>query len=472
MKLITLAFAFLESARRFSRGLESSLLDGFWGSGDSAFPFQARRSPSPRVQTARSPPIFTPQVVYNGVSMQAEVVSIGSELLLGQIVDTNSAVIARHLAAIGLDLYYKTTVGDNLNRLTAVLSQALERSQVVITTGGIGPTADDVTREAVALATNRELVFSEHLMGQIEAFFRARGFTLPPSNRRQAFIPREAIPIENPLGTAPAFIVPVGERCVITLPGVPREMEHLMLTRVLPYLRERYSLKGEIRLRVLKVVGLGESRIGELLADFMEKGRNPTVGTLAHLGQVDVRIAAKGPDAETAQRLIAPVEAAVRARLGDLIFGADADTLESAVSAHVQRLGVRVAVAELGSAGLVAERLSAGLGAGFAGAVILGDAAAAPRLGADFPANFAPEAKARILAEKIRAWQGVQAGAATVLVEDPGARPPVTVVGLAAAVDGSFESGEHRFGGDLPSTKIRTATLALDLLRRTLARRS
>jgi len=400
--------------------------------------------------------------------MQAEIVSVGSELLLGQIVDTNSAVIGRHLAAIGLDLYYKTTVGDNLSRLTAVLRQALDRSEVVITTGGIGPTADDVTREAAAAATGRELEFSDHLMAQIEAFFRARGFKLSPSNRRQAFIPRGAIPIENPVGTAPAFVVEVGERCVITLPGVPREMEHLLVTRVLPYLRERYGLKGEIRLRVLKVVGLGESRIGELLADFMEKGRNPTIGTLAHLGQVDVRIAAKGSDTEGAQRLIEPVEAQIRERLGELIFGADSETLESVISAHVRRVGVRVAVAESGSGGVVAERLAAGIGEGFAGGVVLGGADGADRLGADYPKDAGPEARARVLAGRVREWHGVRIGAATVFQDDPGSEPPVTVVGLAVAFDGRFESREYRFGGDLPSMKIRTATLALDLLRRCL----
>ena len=400
--------------------------------------------------------------------MQAEIVSVGSELLLGQIVDTNSAVIGRHLAGVGLDLFYKTTVGDNLNRLVAVLRQALARSEVVITTGGIGPTADDVTREAVAAATGRELEFSEHLMAQIEAFFRARGFKLSPSNRRQAFIPRGAIAVENPVGTAPAFIVEVGERCVITLPGVPREMEHLLVTRVLPYLRDRYGLKGEIRLRVLKVVGLGESRVGELLADFMEKGQNPTVGTLAHLGQVDVRIAAKGSDAEAAQRLIEPVETQIRERLGDLIFGADHETLESVISAHIQRLGGRVAVAEWGSGGVVAERLSAGIGQGFAGGIILGGPDSAARLGADLQGEAGPEARARILAERVGQWQGVRVGAATVFEDDPGSEPPVTVVGLAVALDGRVDSREYRFGGDLPSMKIRSATLSLDLLRRAL----
>src|SRR5919198_1006712 len=154
--------------------------------------------------------------------MQAEVVAVGSELLLGQIVDTNSAVIARHLASVGLNLFYKTTVGDNLARVTATLRQALDRSDIVITTGGIGPPADDITREAGAAGTGGDLVFSEALMHQIEAYFASRGFTLSPSNRRQAYIPAGAIPVENPVGTAPAFIVEHGERTVITLPGVPR----------------------------------------------------------------------------------------------------------------------------------------------------------------------------------------------------------------------------------------------------------
>lgn len=400
--------------------------------------------------------------------MQAEIVSVGSELLLGQIVDTNSTVIARHLATIGLDLYYKTTVGDNLGRLTAVLRQALDRSQVVITTGGIGPTADDVTREAVAAATGRALEFSDHLMAQVEAFFAARGFKLSPSNRRQAFIPQGAIPVENPVGTAPAFIVEVAERCVISLPGVPREMEYLLVHRVLSYLRERYGLREQIRLRVLKVVGLGESRIGELIAHFMEKGRNPTVGTLAHLGQVDVRIAAKGADAAEAEALIAPVEAEIRSQLGDLIFGAEGETLEGLVAAQLARLNGRIAVAELGSAGAVAERLAGGSALVFGGGVILPDATDAIRLGMSLPADESVETKARLLARAVRKWSAVMVGAAAVFEAVPGAQPPVTVVGLAVSLDDREESREYRFGGDLPSMRIRAATLTLDLVRRSL----
>ncbi len=402
--------------------------------------------------------------------MQAEIVSVGSEILLGQIVDTNSAVIARHLAAIGLDLYYKTTVGDNLGRLTAVLRHALERSQVVITTGGIGPTADDVTREAVAAATGCDLEFSDRLMAQIEAFFAARGLPLSPSNRRQAFIPRGALPLDNPVGTAPAFIVEVGERCVISLPGVPREMEYLLGERVLPYLRERYRLRGEIRLRVLKVGGLGESRIGELLAHFMEKGQNPTVGTLAHLGQVDVRIAAKGADIAEAEALISPVEAEIRRTLGDFIFGADEDTLEGLVAEQLARLNGRVAVAELGSAGAVAGRFADSGASVFAGGVILSDAAEATRLGASLPTGESVETRARLLARAVRKWGAARVGAATVFEALQRTELPVTVVGLAVSLDDREESRGYRLGGDFPSIRIRAATLTLDLLRRSLSK--
>ncbi|HEY3068587.1 MAG TPA: CinA family nicotinamide mononucleotide deamidase-related protein [Methylomirabilota bacterium] len=401
--------------------------------------------------------------------MQAEVVAVGSELLLGQIVDTNSAVIARHLASIGLNLFYKTTVGDNLARVTAVLRQALDRSDIVITTGGIGPTADDITREAVAAATGRELVFSDVLMGQIEAYFASRGFTLSPSNRRQAYIPSGAIPVENPVGTAPAFFVEHGERTVITLPGVPREMEYLLVSRAVPYLRERYGIKGEIRLRVLKVVGLGESRVGELLSDFMESTGNPTVGTVAHLGQVDVRIGAKGLDAADAEGLIEPAEAEIRSRLGDAVFGADEQTLEGEVASRLRRAGTRLALVEGGTAGVASERL-AGAGADvFAGSVVLTDTAGAGRLGVSVATAAEPEARAGELAAAVARWAGVAVGAASWFEDVRDATPPITRVGLGVVTPAGTATREYRLGGDRPSMRIRAATLLLDHVRRALS---
>ena len=400
--------------------------------------------------------------------MEAEVIAVGSELLLGQIIDTNSAVIARHFAGIGLNLFYKTTVGDNLGRVAAVIRQALGRSDVVVTTGGIGPTADDITREAVAEATGRQLVFSEHLMRQIETFFAVRGFRLSESNRRQAYIPEGAIPVENPVGTAPAFIVEHHGKTVITLPGVPREMEHLLTTRAIPYLRDRYGIKGEIKLRVLKVVGLGESRIGERLVDFMEKGRNPTIGTLAHLGQVDVRIAAKGTDSDDAERLIAPVEAEIRQRLGETIFGADGDTLESVIAARLALANAQVAVADLGGAGTGAARLAAGLPERFAGATIVGDPGSLPAHGLDVPPAGEPLARAKHLAASVARRAAVDVGAAIWFQDVAGSTPAVTRVGVAVAARGTLTGQEYTFGGDRPSMRIRGATLLLDEIRRAL----
>ena len=188
--------------------------------------------------------------------MNAEIVSIGSELLLGQIVDTNAAWMAQQLAELGVDLFYKTTVGDNPARMGETLSQALDRSDLVITTGGIGPTEDDLTREIVAQVTGRELVLDQRLLQQIRERFQSRGLILTQNNEKQAFIPAGAIPVENPNGTAPAFIVEDHRAAVISLPGVPFEMKWLFEHEVVPYLRKRFGLSEVIIYRVLKVADL------------------------------------------------------------------------------------------------------------------------------------------------------------------------------------------------------------------------
>jgi len=395
--------------------------------------------------------------------MRAEIVSVGSELLLGQIVDTNAAFIARQLAALGLDLFRKTTVGDNLDRVGAALEGALGRAHVVITTGGLGPTEDDVTREAVAQAMGRELVFQPELLEDIERFFRARGLPLSPSNRKQAFIPRGAIPLPNPVGTAPCFIVEDGDRTLIVLPGVPREMEHLLLTRALPHLRARYGLQAAIVSRLVRVAGLGESRVGELLADLMAKGTNPTVGTMAHPGQVDVRIAAKGPDEAAARALIAPVEAEVRSRLGDAVFGTDRETLEGVVAARLADHDRTLGLLEVGTGGIVAERLTSVPGMAVRlESLVAGLAAAQRRLGVSSDSAAA-------LAGAVRAWAGTDVGAAVVMgpPEDDGPNPVhPTRIGVATA-DASAEV-QHRPGGDLRQVRLRALVLALDGLRRAL----
>jgi len=288
----------------------------------------------------------------------AEIVTIGTELLLGEIVDANAAHIARELALIGVDHLITTTVGDNEARITQILQQALSRSDVVITTGGLGPTVDDVTREAAARATGRELVLSQELMQQIERFFFSRGYTMTDNNARQALLPEGAITIENPVGTAPSFIVEVGAKALICLPGVPREMEYLLRARVLPYLSERMGAGAVILGRWVHTVVIGESTVGQAIDDLMHS-ENPTVGTRAHPGQTDVCITAKADSAERARRLLDEMEQQVRQRLGDVVYGTDGETLAQVVVDQLLARRQRLALGETSTGGRVARDLLA-----------------------------------------------------------------------------------------------------------------
>ena len=296
--------------------------------------------------------------------MHAELVMIGTELLLGEIVDTNATKLARMLREIGLDLYYKTTVGDNEARITAVLNLALDRSQVVITSGGLGPTVDDTTRQAVADATGRKLVYSQELEQQIAARFRSFGRAMADNNKRQAYIPEGALPLPNPVGTAPCFLSEdvSGRGFIVSLPGVPRELEYMMTNTVIPLLVERVGGTKTIKARVLRTCAVGESDIDRAIGDLMTLA-NPTVGLAAHSGQTDVRITAKADTEFEARALIAPVEADLRRRLGVAIYGVDQETLPEVVGRLLADRGLRLAVIDTLTEGqVVRELVEAGFG--------------------------------------------------------------------------------------------------------------
>jgi nicotinamide-nucleotide amidase len=292
----------------------------------------------------------------------AEIVAIGSELLLGQIVDTNSAWMAQRLTALGVNLYFKSVVGDNPGRMKEVIARALERADVVITSGGLGPTQDDLTREIVAEVTGRKLVFDEHLLEQVESHFRRRGRTMTPNNRRQAYLPEGAIPVKNPNGTAPCFVVEDDHAVIFSLPGVPVELKWLFENEVEPYLRKKFNLAEVIHYRVLKIVGVGESAVDDKIGHLIANSSNPTVGVLALPGQVDVRIAAKAANKKEALELIAPLEAEVRQRLGAAVFATDEETMEGVVGRLLQENNKTIAAYEDLTCGQLAERLQAGGG--------------------------------------------------------------------------------------------------------------
>ncbi len=289
--------------------------------------------------------------------MRAEIITSGTELLLGDLVDTNAAYLSRQLRALGIDVHYRTTVGDNEQRTAEAISLAMRRADLVITTGGLGPTVDDVTRQAVARATGRPLVLHPELLAAIEARFRSFGYRMTANNVQQAYIPQGAVVIENPVGTAPCFAVETPTGAVISLPGVPRELEYLMENAVIPYLRRRFGLHEVIKTRVLKTCAIGESAIDQQIADLMQS-RNPTVGLNAHPGQTDVRITAKAASEEEADRLLADMEAKIRERLGDSIYGTEAQTLEEVLLQGLQARGETVAVLETPTGGQLTQRLA------------------------------------------------------------------------------------------------------------------
>jgi nicotinamide-nucleotide amidase len=286
--------------------------------------------------------------------MKAETISIGTELLLGQITDTNAVWIAERLSEVGIDLYFRTTVGDNVGRIVDSITHALTRADVIITTGGLGPTVDDMTREAVAKATNRDLVLDENLLAQIRDRFGKWGRTMSDNNVRQACVPRDATPIENPVGTAPVFIVETDGKYVISLPGVPREMKYLMETRILPWLREKTGGEWIILSKTLRTCALGESLVDHKIAD-LETSTNPTVGLLAHPGQTDVRVTAKAKTRAEAESLIQEMETKVRERLGDWIYGEGDEKVEEVVARLLAARNWRIAIAETNTAGKIAE---------------------------------------------------------------------------------------------------------------------
>lgn len=289
-------------------------------------------------------------------NVTAEIIAIGTELLLGEITDTNSVFIARALRDIGINIYFMTTVGDNEGRIANALRIALSRADVIITCGGLGPTVDDMTRQAVAAATGRTLRFHQDLLDTIAERFASFRVKMTENNRRQAYLPENAQVIENPVGTAPSFVVAHEGKLIISLPGVPREMKFLMTERVLPLLREHYHL-GIIKARVLRTAGIGESMLDELIGQDLLEQANPTVGLAAHQGQVDVRITAKAESSEQADALIAQTETAVRARVGDYVFGCDAETLEDVLIALLNNTQQQIAISETGLHGAVAARM-------------------------------------------------------------------------------------------------------------------
>lgn len=294
--------------------------------------------------------------------MRCEIIAIGTELLLGQIHDTNSAWIGEQLALAGIDSLYQTKVGDNFERIVGAIELALERSDAVITCGGLGPTQDDITRDAIASLMGVEMVRREDLSTRIRHMFESRGRVMPENNLRQADVPIGASVIEEMPGTAPGLVCPVGEKVIYAVPGVPSEMRAMINGTILPDLQQRAGVAGVIKSRVLKTWGHSESGLAELLSGrikALDESGNPTLAFQASgIEGLKVRITAKADSAEDAMRIIDEEENRIRGILGRYIFGVDQQTMESVIIDLLRDQGKTVAIAEVASGGLVSARLT------------------------------------------------------------------------------------------------------------------
>ena len=294
--------------------------------------------------------------------MRCEVVAIGTELLLGQIVDTNSSWIGEQLALAGIDSHFQVKVGDNFARMEATLRQALERSDAVICCGGLGPTQDDITREVIARIMGVEMRRDEAIVEKIRVMFESRGRVMADNNRRQADVPLGATVIPQMPGTAPGLICPVGDKVIYALPGVPYELHEMMRETVLPDLRRRSGQTAVIRSRVLRTWGQSESGLAELLAARvaeLDGLGNPTLAFQASgIEGIKVRITVKAEDEAAAEDVLAAEEAGIRELLGEIVFGVDGQTMEHVVIDLLRARGQSFAIAESLTGGLMALRLT------------------------------------------------------------------------------------------------------------------
>jgi len=408
--------------------------------------------------------------------MNAEIIAIGSELLLGQIIDSNSAWIAQRLAENGINLFYKTVVGDNPERKKEIITKSIERSEIVITTGGIGPTQDDLTREMVASCTERNVVLHKESLEDLEKRFRKRGFILTKNNEKQATIPENAIVIKNPNGTAPAFIVEYHNTSIISVPGVPFEMKWLIENEIIPYLRNKYELKETIHYRVLKVSDLGESNVDHLIGEIMKNSSNPTVGVLAHPGQVDVRITAKAKDQNSAMTLIKPIEKEIRQLLGDNIFGVDEDTLENIVGNLLEKFNLTISTCEDISGGTISNTFQATNKDLFNQGLVLNDKNSHEIINKFLKietSNTSPQELTITMAKLAKTLSGSDLGLALHGVEEAGTKTQNLGKGetYIAIVGNKFEEIKHiRSAGRGIPDKKRASMYALSMVRQIIAK--
>jgi nicotinamide-nucleotide amidase len=414
--------------------------------------------------------------------MIAEVVSVGTELLLGQTIDTNATFLAQSLSALGVDVYFRTTVGDNPARMRSTIDMALSRADVVITIGGLGPTMDDLTKEISCAAIGVEMVVDTAIEQRLKEFAARRGVELPPSFLKQAMVPKtDGYPLPNPNGTAPGNLVERNGKTIICLPGPPNEFIPMVEQSVVPYIAAKAGdKKSVIKSRTLRVIGVGESLAEEMVKDLMGSS-NPTLAPYAKLGECHLRITARAENDQNAEAMIEPIDIEIRKRLGSAVYGIDNQTLETVIVALLTARKQFVSIAESCTGGLVSERITsvAGSSAVFrTGIVSYANSAksailhVSERTLADFGA-VSPEV-ALEMANGVRLLDHADFSVAITGVAGPGggtAEKPVGLVYIAVTGPDRTRVEKYNFLGRRSDIQRRSAHTALALVRETIMAR-
>lgn len=412
--------------------------------------------------------------------MRTEILCVGSELLLGQIIDTNAAYIATQLARAGIDVYRKQVVGDNLDRIVDCIRGALSRADALIITGGLGPTTDDLTREGIAAALGVELEPRPELEKDLREFFARRGVTPTANNLKQAQLPAGSRAIPNPVGTAPGVQAETADgKFIFAVPGVPREMRVLIDETVIPALLER--MEGERNIivsRTLRTFGIGESALAAPLEDILTTAENPTVAPLIYgKTEVHLRLTAKARNEEDARVLLDGMEPIIRERVGDYIFGVDDETLATVAIRLLTEAGKTVAVAESLTGGMLHSMLTdvPGASAALRGGVVTYHSDLKRDLLGVSPQLIETEgvvnaATAAAMADGVRRLCGADIGLATTGEAGPSAasRTAIGTVFIGLSANGHSETTDREYHGDREAIRMRSSLAALDLLRRYL----
>lgn len=407
--------------------------------------------------------------------MRAEIISVGTEILLGDIVNTNTQFLAKELASIGIEVYRQEVIGDNKDRLLGILEEALSRSDMVITTGGLGPTNDDLTKETACEFFNMDLELHQESLKALEEYFSKMGREIAESNYKQVYFPKDAVVLPNPNGTAPGAILEKNNKYIVVLPGPPREMKPMYLNHVKPYLIKKGD--GIIESQVIRVLGIGESMAAEKLKKFIENGSNPTVAPYAKEEDILFRITAKAKSKEEALKLIEPVKNEVKEILGEDVYGEGEETrIETVVGELLIKNNLKISTAESCTGGMIASRLVSISGISdvfLEGAVTYSNEAKVRTLKVKEETlksfGAVSEETAREMAEGMAKRTGSDIAVVTTGIAGPGGgteEKPVGLVYIGLYYKGEVFVYKNVFNGNRQTVRTKATVRALDIVRR------